>query len=60
MEDESRTRTFFMVLALAAFVAVGAACFGLFRTSEPPPSSQDACAGLEGQAKIDCEKSQDR
>lgn len=53
LEPENKTKTFFMVLSLAAFVGVGAACFGLFRT--PPPSTDQRCEGLTGQAKIDCE-----
>ena len=44
-----------MLAGLAAVFLVGVACFGLSSKSPAPPA---ACAGLEGQAKADCEKQQ--
>jgi hypothetical protein len=46
-----------MLFGLAAVVAAGTACFGLFSSRTPPAETDiEACAGLSGQAKIDCEK----
>lgn len=59
MEPESRTKTFLMVLGLAAFMGVGAACFSLFR-SHPPTPVPSSCEGLQGQARTDCENQQGR
>jgi hypothetical protein len=55
MEGESRAKTFWMVLSLAAFVGLGTACFGLLRST---PTEE--CARLEGQARIDCEQRRNR
>lgn len=52
-------KTFVMLIGLAAAFAAITACFGMFSKSPPPAESQvEACAGLSGQAKIDCEKRQ--
>lgn len=64
METESRTKTFFMVLGLAAFVGIGAACFSMFGGGSSGPSdrpaSESSCSDLEDQAKVDCEQRQGR
>lgn len=54
------TKTAVMITGIAGVLAFGTACFGLFGTSKPPAadSGSEACAGLSGQAKIDCEKRQ--
>ena len=51
-------KTTIMLIGLATAVAAGTACFGLFSSSksEPEETQIEACAGLSGQAKIDCEK----
>ena len=52
----SMLKTTFMLIGLAAVVGAGAACFGLFSGgSRDPAAIEQSCAGLEGQAKIDCE-----
>lgn len=55
-------KTTVMVIGLAGAFAVLTACFGLFSSDKPAPadSQAEACAGLSGQAKIDCEKRQGR
>ncbi len=58
MAAESRIKTFGMVLGLAAFVGMGAACFSLFK-SDPKPT-QGACSELEGQAHAECERRRER
>jgi hypothetical protein len=46
-----------MMLGLAGVFAAGTACFGLFTRTDPSAeSSVEACAGLSGQAKADCER----
>jgi hypothetical protein len=54
------TKTILMLAGLGGVLAFGTACFGLFGGSKPPAaeSGSQACAGLSGQAKIDCEKRQ--
>jgi hypothetical protein len=59
MQTESRAKTFFHVLCLAAFISVGAACFGLFTSDSPKPAAS-SCEGLSGSAKTDCESRQER
>jgi hypothetical protein len=50
-----------MVFGIAAVVAAGTACSGVFtKKDDTAASTVPACAGLEGQAKIDCEKRQQR
>lgn len=49
-------KTTLMVLGLAAGVAAATACSGLFAETSTKPSAQQSCDGLEGQAKLDCEK----
>ena len=58
MEAESRTKTILMTLGLAAFVSVGAACFGLLRTDPPPadPASVEvSCEKPNGEIDPDCD-----
>jgi hypothetical protein len=50
-------KTIVMLLSLALVTAAGAACFGLFGSDENKPAAT-SCEGLQGQAKIDCEKKQ--
>jgi len=53
------TKTIVMLAGLAGVLAFGTACFGLFGSSKPQSETTvQACAGLSGQAKIDCEKRQ--
>ena len=54
------TKTVLMLIGLAGVFAAGTACFGLFSSHTPPPAETEveACAGLSGQAKIDCERRQ--
>jgi hypothetical protein len=54
-------KTALMLTGLAAVFLTMTACFGLF-SKEPPPAESEvpACAGLSGQAKIDCEQRQGR
>jgi hypothetical protein len=51
-------KTFWMVLALGSVFAAGTACFGLFFPREAPPAGTavEACEGLAGEAKADCER----
>ena len=50
-------KTVLMLIGLGSVLALGTACFSLFSRSEPEAETQvEACAGLSGQAKIDCEK----
>ena len=52
-------RNIVMLIALAGAFAAITACFGMF--SKSPPSDDttvEACAGLSGQAKADCEQRQ--
>ena len=51
-------RNFLMLLGLAGVFAAGTACFGLFFPKKSPPESTtvEACAGLEGEARADCER----
>jgi hypothetical protein len=50
-----------MLFGLAAVFASGVACAKLFSSSSPDPAAVPAsCAGLTGQAKIDCEKNAPR
>ena len=46
-----------MVSALAVLLGLGTACFGLFSESDKPAKEAEIpeCAGLSGQARIDCE-----
>lgn len=50
-------KTLSMLLGLAGVFLAGTACFGLFtRTDSSARSTVEECAGLEGQAKVDCEQ----
>jgi hypothetical protein len=52
------TKTLVMLLGLAGVFAAGTACFGLFgpRSDQPEGTTVEACAGLSGDAKADCER----
>lgn len=53
------TKTTLMILSLAGVFLFGTACFGLFGSSKPAaPSAVAECAGLSGQARVDCEQKQ--
>ena len=47
-----------MLLALAGVFLAGTACFGLFATKHAPATDAEIaeCAGLSGQARVDCEQ----
>jgi hypothetical protein len=46
-----------MLVALAGVLGAGTACFGLLTgRDKKAASSAEPCAGLEGQAKEDCER----
>jgi len=51
-------KTLLMLLGLAGVFAAGTACFGLFgpRSDRPEGTTVEACAGLSGDAKVDCER----
>lgn len=53
------TKTAIMLVGMAAVLGGGIACFGMFSSStdpHEPPASTKSCEGLQGQAKIDCER----
>ena len=50
-------KTLVMLLSLAFVTGAGAACFGMFG-SDDKKAATVSCDGLQGQAKIDCEKNQ--
>ncbi len=55
------TKTVLMIVGLASVLAVGTACFRLLTgRDDKAASSVEACAGLSGQAKTDCEARQGR
>lgn len=50
-------KTLAMLLGLAGVFLAGTACFGLFTgTDSSARSPVEECAGLAGQAKVDCEQ----
>lgn len=50
-------KTTLMALALGGVFLLGTACFGLLDRSKPAQEAEIAeCAGLAGQARIDCEQ----
>jgi hypothetical protein len=53
----SKAKSLVMLSALATVVALGTACFGMFGGGKQPAEDAEiaACAGLSGQARIDCE-----
>jgi hypothetical protein len=55
----ARIKTGLMVLGLAGVLGAGTACFGLFTRDDTrareTTATDDDCAGLSGQARIDCE-----
>jgi len=52
-------KTVLMLTGLAGVFAVGTACSGMFsKTDDPAPPAGQACVGLTGQAKADCEQRQ--
>ena len=52
------TKTLVMLFALAGVFAAGTACFGLFSKDPAAQTTAEECAGLSGQAKVDCEQRQ--
>ena len=58
-EEADMTRTIVMVLAFGGVFLLGTACAGLFTKTDPAAASKfEACAGLSGQARTDCEQRQ--
>lgn len=52
----ANTKNLVMITVLAIVLGLGTACFGLFSSSKPAKEAEiPECAGLGGQAKIDCE-----
>ncbi len=53
-------KTAFMLIGLASVFGASIACFGLFasRGDRDAARAVESCQGLEGQAKIDCQKRQ--
>jgi hypothetical protein len=53
-------KTVLMLTGLAGVFAVGTACSGMFSKADDPapPAAGQACAGLTGQARTDCEQRQ--
>ncbi len=53
----SKVKNLIMITALALVLGLGTACFSLFTGSNKPAKESviPECAGLSGQAKIDCE-----
>jgi hypothetical protein len=51
-------KTVIMLLGLTLAASAGLACFGMFGSDADRPATQESCAGLQGQAKIDCENRQ--
>ena len=47
-----------MLIGLAGVVAAGTACFGLFGPPKDQPKEIviEECAGLSGEAKVECER----
>ena len=53
------TRTIVMVAAFGGVFLLGTACAGLFTKTDPGAASKvEACAGLSGQGRTDCEQRQ--
>lgn len=54
------TKRILMLTAIGGVFLLGTACAGLFtKTSDrPDPSKAEACAGLSGQPRLDCERRQ--
>jgi hypothetical protein len=52
-------KTTLHITALAFVFAAGVACFGLFSSSKDDAVPAN-CANLTGQAKLDCEKQQQK
>lgn len=53
----SKIKTLVMITAMATVLGLGIACFGLLGDSKQPAKEAEIseCAGLSGQARIDCE-----
>jgi hypothetical protein len=53
----SNVKNLIMLTALATVLGLGTACFGLFTGGDKPTQEAEIpeCAGLSGQARIDCE-----
>ena len=56
-EAMSKVKNLMMITSLAIVLGLGTACFSLFTGSKKPAKEAEIpeCAGLSGQAKIDCE-----
>ena len=57
-EEAMMIKTTLMALGLAAIFLLGTACFGLLPTKKEPATEAaiTECAGLAGQARVDCER----
>jgi len=52
----ANTKNLVMITVLAVVLGLGTACFGLLGDRKPAKEAEiPECAGLSGQAKIDCE-----
>ena len=52
----ANSKNLVMITVLAIVLGLGTACFGLFSSTKPAKEADiPECAGLSGQAKIDCE-----
>ncbi len=53
----AKFKNLIMISGLAIVLGLGTACFGLFAGDKQPAKEAEIpeCAGLSGQAKIDCE-----
>lgn len=52
----ANTKNLVMISVLAIVLGLGTACFGLLGDRKPAKEADiPECAGLSGQAKIDCE-----
>jgi hypothetical protein len=53
----SKVKDLLMITALAVVLGLGTACFRFYTDSKKPAKEAEIpeCAGLGGQAKIDCE-----
>jgi hypothetical protein len=56
-EAMTKMKNLMMIVALAIVLGFGTACFGLFTGGSKPAQEAEIpeCAGLSGQARVDCE-----
>ena len=56
-ESMSKVKNLMMIAALAIGLGLGTACFSIFSGGKEPAKEAEIpeCAGLSGQARIDCE-----